>query len=51
MLSRAGFEPREIAEMLGTTAAVISQQIYEQRKQRSGARKKARPQRSKARHP
>jgi predicted transcriptional regulator len=31
-LSRAGFEAADIAGLLGTTAAVISQTLYERRK-------------------
>jgi hypothetical protein len=35
-LSRAGFGNPEIAELLGTTAAVVAQQLYSRRSRRSG---------------
>jgi len=39
-LSRAGFEPGDIADLLGTTRGNVSQQLYIQRK---GGVKKKRP--------
>lgn len=33
-LSRTGFAPAEIAELLGTTSASVSQQLYESRQGR-----------------
>jgi hypothetical protein len=38
MLSRAGFANTEIATLLGTTAPVIAQRLYEMRRGRKGSR-------------
>ena len=41
-LSRAGFANKEVAELLGTTAAVVGQQLYEVRTGKKGKAKKKR---------
>lgn len=40
VLSRAGFANAEIAALLGTTAAVIAQRLYEMRSARKGSKKR-----------
>lgn len=39
-MSRVGYQSKEIAALLGTTPAVVSQQLYEQRKGTTRSKRK-----------